>query len=477
MRYDACVVGAGPNGLAAAIYLARAGLSVKLVEAAEQVGGGLRSAELTLPGFVHDVCASVLPLAVGSPFLATLPLEGHGVRWVEPELCLAHPLGGEEAAVLARDLAETSEGLGGDGDGYSRLIEPLVAAKDELFATFLGPLTLPASLGSAFTAARFGLPALSSAQLLAGASFRGERARALFAGLAAHASQPLGRAGTSAFGLMLAVLAHSAGWPFVAGGSGRLAEALAAYFTSIGGEIETGRRIDDAEQLSDARYVLLDLAPAGVLRVMGERLGGRYRRALQRYRYGPGVFKLDLALAGPVPWTAEACRRAGTVHLGGTLEQVAAAERLVWRGAHPEHPFVLVAQPSLFDEERAPAGQHTLWAYCHVPNGSDVDLSEAVMSQIERYAPGFRDLVSASHARTAAGYERYDPNFVGGDINAGVQDLGQQFTRPVMRLDPYSTPDERFFICSSATPPGGGVHGMCGVGAARSLLRRLELGS
>ena len=477
MGRDAYVVGAGPNGLAAAIELARAGLEVKLIEAADEVGGGLRSAELTLPGFVHDVCASVVPLAVASSFMATLPLSELGVRFVEPELCLAHPLPGGDAVVLARELDETCEGLGLDGARYRRLLEPLVAAKDELFATFLGPLTVPREPRAALAAARFGPAALSSAQLLARTAFRGHRARALFAGLAAHAIQPLERPGTAAFGLMLAISGHSAGWPFVAGGSGKLAEALARHFTDLGGVIETGRKVTSVAELPEDAHVLLDLAPKAVLEILGERLSGRYRRGLQRYRYGPGVFKLDIALSGPVPWLAEACRRAGTVHVGGTLEEIAAAERLVWRGVHPQRPFVLVAQPSLLDAERAPAGKHTLWAYCHVPHGSEVDMSEAVLRQIERFAPGFRDLILASHARTAAGYERYDPNFVGGDINTGVQDLRQLFTRPVARLDPYSTPDERFFICSSATPPGGGVHGLCGAGAARSLLRRLELGA
>ncbi len=470
-------MGAGPNGLAAAIELAGAGLKVKLIEKASEIGGGLRSAELTLPGFVHDVCASVLPLAVASPFFTSLPLDELGVRWIEPELCLAHPLDDGDAVVLARDIGVTAANLGADGSRYRRLVEPLVAAREELFATFLGPLTLPREPRSLLAAARFGVPALSSAELLARALFRGERARALFAGLAAHAIQPLERPGTAAFGLMLAMTAHAVGWPFVAGGSRRLAEALARRFVELGGEIETGRLIERATELPEARHVLLDLAPKAVLEVLGERLTVRYRRGLQRYRYGPGVFKLDLALSGPVPWSARACRRAGTVHVGGTYGEIAAAERLVWRGVHPTRPFVLVAQPSLFDEQRAPDGSHTLWAYCHVPHGSDVDMTDAVLGQIERFAPGFRELVIGVHTRTAKAYERYDPNFVGGDINAGVQDLAQQFTRPVARLDPYATSDERFFICSSATPPGGGVHGLCGVGAARSLLRRLELGA
>lgn len=494
------VVGSGPNGLAAAIHLARAGLSVKVIEAAAEVGGGLRSAELTLPGFVHDVCASVMPLALASPFFAGLPLEEYGVRWVHPELPLAHPLDGlvdgltpgsgvrtpasDGAVVISTDLAETAGGLGLDSANYHRLVAPLVEARDELLATFLGPLNLPTEPRALLATARFGLPALSSARLLATTLFRTERARALFGGLAAHAIQPLDRPGTASFGLMLALLAHRApgagsgrahGWPFVEGGSGRLAAALAAYFVALGGEIETCRRVDDIDELNDSRFVLLDVAPKGALRIAGKRLHGRYRRALEHYRYGPGVFKLDLALSGPVPWSAGACRRAGTVHVGGTLGEIAAAESLVWRGVHPRQPYVLVAQPSLFDASRAPAGKHTLWSYCHVPNGSTVDMTEPILAQLQRFAPGVRDLVLATHGRTASEYETYDANFVGGDINAGVQDLRQQFTRPAVRVDPYSTPDERVYICSSATPPGGGVHGMSGLGAARALLRRLRL--
>ena len=498
-RQDVTVVGAGPNGLAAAVTLARAGLSVKILEAAAEVGGGLRSAELTLPDFTHDVCASVMPLAVASPFFSGLPLQEHGVRWLYPELQVAHPMDGDGhdvagmgaadaagAAFIAADLDATAAGLGVDGDDYRRLIGPLVAARDEILATFLGPLKLSTRPRALLSNARFGVPALASAALLAKLLFKSAHAHALFGGLAAHGIQPLERPATASFALMLALLAHrpagvgsehGGGWPFVAGGSGRLAAALASYFTSLGGVIETGRRVTDLGELSGSRFVVLDLAPRGVLELMGWRLDGGYRRALERYRYGPGVFKLDLALSGPLPWTADACRRAGTVHVGGTFEEIAASERLVWRGVHPRRPFVLVAQPSVFDPTRAPDGRHTLWAYCHVPNGSTTDMTEPILGQLERFAPGARDLVLAVHGRTAAQYQAYDANFIGGDINSGVQDLGQLFTRPAVRWDPYSTPDERVFICSAATPPGGGVHGMGGFGAARSLLRRLSSGA
>ena len=463
---DAVVVGSGPNGLAAAITLARAGRSVLVVEAAEVVGGGTRSAELTLPGFVHDVCSAIHPLGKASPCFAELPLGEHGLELVEPPAPLAHPLDDGSAVLLERSVDETATGLGIDAPEYRKLMSPLVEGADRLQPFLLGYRPIPRR--PIFTA-RFGLRALRSAVGLA-KRFRGERARALFAGLAAHSIQDLRRPPTASFGLVLALFGHRHGWPLVRGGSQRLADALAAYLRSLGGEIEVGTHVDVLDELPAAESTMLDVTPRQVLRIAGHRLPARYIRALRRYRYGPGVFKVDWALEGPVPWAAQECARAGTVHLGGTLEEIVASEAAVWRGEEAERPFVLTAQPSLFDETRAPLGKHTLWAYCHVPHGSRVDMTERIEAQIERFAPGFRDLVVGRTSRGPAEIERANENYVGGDINGGVQDLRQLYTRPVVRLNPYSTPLYGLYICSSSTPPGGGVHGMCGYWAARSAL-------
>ena len=464
---DAVVVGSGPNGLAAAITLARAGRSVLVVERAETVGGGTRSAELTEPGFVHDVCSAIHPLAAGSPFFSELPLAEHGLELVHPDAPLAHPLDDGTAVLLHRSVEETAAGLGADGAAYRRLFDPLVRDADKLLPFLLGPRPLPRH---PFAAARFGLPALRSAVGLGG-RFEGERAKALFTGVAAHSIQSLRRMPTASFGLVLSLFAHVFGWPLPRGGSQRIADALASYLSSLGGSIETGRPVGSLDELPQTGVTLLDLTPKGVVDVAGHRLPDRYLRALRRYRYGPGVFKVDWALDGPVPWTAEDCGRAGTVHLGGTAAEIVESEEAVWAGGAPERPFVLVAQQSLFDESRAPAGKHTLWAYCHVPNGSTVDMTERIEAQIERFAPGFRDLVLARHTMGPADVETYNPNYVGGDINGGVQDWRQLYTRPVVRWNPYSTPVDGLYLCSSATPPGGGVHGMCGLHAARAVLR------
>jgi phytoene dehydrogenase-like protein len=467
---DGVVVGSGPNGLAAAITLAQAGRSVLVVEAAETVGGGVRSAELTLPGFVHDVCSAIHPLAQASPFFRGLLLGEHGFELLQPPAPLAHPLDDGTAVLLERSVDETAGGLGADADAYRKLMAPLVERSEHLESFVLAP--------SPFTrhpliAARFGLLALRSAVGLA-KRFEGERARALFAGLAAHSIQDLHRSPTASFGIVLGLFAHTRGWPLVRGGSQRLADALAAYLRSLGGEIETGRQVESTDELPEARVTMLDITPRQVLRLAGHRLPGRYVRALRRYRYGPGVFKVDWALDGPVPWTAEGCARAATIHVGGTLEEIAASETAVWRGDEPVRPFVLVAQQSLFDETRAPDGKHTLWAYCHVPNGSSVDMTERIEAQIERFAPGFRELILERSARGPGEVEQYNQNYVGGDINGGVQDLRQLYTRPVARLDPYSTPVDGLYICSSSTPPGGGVHGLCGYYAARSAMKGLS---
>ena len=467
--HDAVVVGAGPNGLAAAITLARAGRSVLVIEGRDTIGGGVRTEELTLPGFLHDTCSAIHPLGVASPFLRTVPLAEHGVEWIHSPAPLAHPLDDGTAVMLERSLDETASGLGVDGDAWRRLVGPFVAAADELVeGTLAGPRPPrhPVHMG------RFGLKALRSASGLARGTFEGERARALFAGNAAHAMLPLEARATASFGLILAMLGHAVGWPLPRGGSQTLADALGEYFRSLGGEIETGRTVASLDELSGTSTVLLDVTPRQFLSLAGDRVSGRYRRALERYRYGPGVFKVDYALSGPVPWRAEECARAATVHLGGTLEEIAAAEAAVARGGIPERPYVLVAQQSLFDPGRAPAGKHTLWAYTHVPNGSTADALPALEAQLERFAPGFRDLVLERSVLGPAAMEARNPNYIGGDINGGSADLRQLFARPVARPNPYRTPLDGVYLCSSSTPPGGGVHGMCGHHAARAALRR-----
>jgi phytoene dehydrogenase-like protein len=469
-NYDAIVVGAGPNGLAAAIALARAGRSVLVLEAAPDVGGGVRSAALTLPGFVHDVCSAIHPLGAGSPFLRALPLAEHGLAWAYSPAPLAHPLDDGTAILLERSIAATAAGLGRDGAAYQRLVAPLVRGWEPMVEAILAPLRLPRH---PLALARFGMRAVWPARALAERLFSGERARALFAGMAAHAIMPLEWPLTSAFGVVMLVLGHAVGWPFPQGGAQRLADALAGYLASLGGEIRTGSPVASLDQLPPARAVLFDLAPRQVRAIAGERLPAGYARALDRYRHGPGVFKIDWALDGPIPWRAPECARAATLHLGGTLAEIADAEAAVWRGEHPERPFVLLSQPSLFDPSRAPAGKHTVWAYCHVPNGSAVDMTEQIEGQIERFAPGFRRRVLARSVMGPAAMERHNANYIGGDISGGVQDVRQLFTRPVARLDPYATPAPGIYICSSSTPPGGGVHGMCGYWAARSALRDL----
>jgi phytoene dehydrogenase-like protein len=470
MTPDAVVVGSGPNGLAAAITLAEKGRSVLLLEAAETAGGGTRTLELTLPGFLHDICSTIHPLAEASPFFRQLPLAEHGLDLVHPEAPLAHPLDDGTAVMLERSVEETAAGLGPDAEEYRKLMAPFVDRSDRLEPFLFGrsPLARHPLL-----AARFGLVGLRSAE---GAvrRFEGERARALLAGLAAHSIQDLHRMPTASFGLVLAILGHVHGWPVVRGGSQRLADALVSYLRSLGGAVETGRRVDSLSELPRGGLTMLDLTPRQVLRVADGRLPTRYSRALRRFRYGPGVFKVDWALDGPVPWTAPEVGRAATVHLGGTFEEIAESESAVWRGEAPERPFVLAAQQTLFDDSRAPAGKHTFWAYCHLPNGSNVDMTDRIETQIERFAPGFRDLVLERSARGPAELERYDENYVGGDINGGVQDLRQLYTRPVVRINPYATPVKGLYLCSSSTPPGGGVHGLCGWYAARSAVRRVK---
>jgi phytoene dehydrogenase-like protein len=471
-EYDAVVVGAGPNGLSAAIEVARNGGKVLVVEANETPGGGVRSAEVTLPGFVHDICSTQYPLVAGSPFLSTLPLDEFGLEWENPDLPLAHPMDDGSAAEMHTSVERTANLLGPDSESYRAVFAPYVDRADELAPDLLAPLQFPRH---PFLMARFGLNALQPASFLARRRFETENARALFSGIAAHAFMKLDRPITAAIALMLGVYGHRHNWPFVRGGSGKLTEAMVGYLQSIGGEIQTGWRVNSVSELPEARATLLNVTPKQVLQLAGDRLPGRYRRSLEKFRYNPGVFKMDWAVSEPVPWTSDVARRAGTVHLGGTMQEIVISEDLVNRGIHPEKPFVLLAQPSLFDASRAPEGKHTVWAYCHVPNGSTVDMSERIEQQIERFAPGFRETVLARHVRFTADLEAENANCIGGEINGGVQDIVQHFMRPVARWNPYRTPVPGLYICSASTPPGGGVHGMSGYHAARAALADMDL--
>jgi phytoene dehydrogenase-like protein len=469
--YDAIVVGSGPNGLAAAITLARAGCSVLVYEANATIGGGARSAELTLPGFLHDVCSAVHPLAAGSPFFKTLPLERFGLEWIQPEIPLAHPLNSGTAACLHRDVETTAEQLHADARAYRRLMEPLAGNWEKLASEFLQPmLHLPRH---PIALARFGVPALCPTTLLSKILFKHDPARALFAGIAAHSFLPLEAIASSAFALVLGTAAHAVGWPIPRGGSQSVSNALAACLRDCGGQIETNRRIENLRDLPKSRAILLDVSAWNFLRIAGDKLPPAYRRRLESFRHGPGIFKIDYALSEPIPWKTQACRRAGTIHLGGTLDEIATAEREVTRGKIPERPFTLLAQQSLFDTTRAPHGQHTLWAYCHAPFDCNIDMSDRIESQIERFAPGFRDCVLARHKMGAADLEQANPNLAGGDINGGAANLTQLIARPILSPTPYRTPLRGVYLCSASTPPGGGVHGMSGYHAACAALREI----
>jgi phytoene dehydrogenase-like protein len=468
---DVVIVGSGPNGLAAAVAMAQEGARVLVLEGADTIGGGTRTAELTLPGFRHDVCSACHPMGILSPFFRSLALEGHGLRWVSPAVSVAHPLDGEPAVLLHRSVAETAGGLGVDARAYASLLSPFLVDPHGLLADLLGPLRIPKH---PLRMLRFGLQGLRSASGLARSRFHGARARALFAGCAAHSILPLERSTTAALGLIFCIAGHVEPWPIAEGGSSAIARSLSSVLTSFGGRIEAGRSVRSLADLPPARVYLFDTSPAEVARIAHAVLPHGYVRRLRRFRYGPGVFKIDWALSGPIPWSDSAILGASTVHLGGTLEEIAAAESAVWRGEHPERPFVLLCQQSQHDPTRAPEGKHTGYAYCHVPPGSIEDRTLAIEKQVERFAPGFRDRILARHGMTAMDFERYNPAFVGGAIAGGAADLGQLFTRPVARWNPYSTPNPRVFLCSASTPPGGGVHGMCGYFAARSALRALR---
>jgi phytoene dehydrogenase-like protein len=465
--YDAIVLGSGPNGLAAAITLQQAGKSVLLIEGKDQIGGGLRSEALTLPGFMHDICSAIHPLAVGSPYFSQLPLANHGLNYIYPDYAAAHPFDDGSAAILQHSVIHTAESLGVDKEVYLKLMQPIVRDWPKMAPDILGPLSIPRH---PVAMAKFGLNALTSADFLA-KRFRGEKAKGLWAGMAAHSIQPLTNLTTSAIGLVLMANAHLKGWPIPQGGSMKIAHALASYFKSLGGIIETGRWIKSLNELPSSKAVLFDITPRQLLTIAGHRFSAIYKWQLERYRYGMGVFKIDWALDEPIPFTADNVRKAGTIHLGNTLQEIKTNEAQTAKGHHPEKPFVLLAQQSLFDSSRAPEGKHTAWAYCHVPHGSKKDMTQAIENQVERFAPGFKDRILAKHTFNTAEMEAYNPNYIGGDINGGIIDLTQLFTRPALRRSPYRTSAKGLYICSSSTPPGGGVHGMCGYHAAKQALK------
>ena len=467
-RCDAIVIGSGPNGLAAAIRLAQAGLSVCVVEREQTPGGATRSDALTLPGFLHDVCSAVHPLAVGSPFFRSLPLAQHGLEWIYPPAAVAHPFDDGTAVCVERSVERTAERLGSDKNPYRDLMGPLAQSWTLIDEELLGPVKIPRF---PLALARFGLAGFKSAQRLVRSRFGAARAAALFAGLAAHSMLPLDKIPSAAFGLVLGITGHVFGWPIPKGGSGRIADALSSLLRSVGGKIITGCNVDSLDELPSVKLTLCDVTPRQLLQMAGSRLPPFYQRQLARYRYGMGAYKVDWALDGPIPWKAAECATAATVHLGATFEEIAASERAAWNGEHADKPFVLVVQPSLFDRTRAPAGKHTAWAYCHVPHGSNFSMLERIETQIERFAPGFRARVLARSILPPAELERRNPNLIGGDINGGIQDVRQLFFRPTRSH--YQTPVKGLYLCSSSTPPGGGVHGMCGYFAARAALRAL----
>ena len=469
--YDAVVIGSGPNGLAAAITLARAGKAVLVREGNDTLGGSCRSAALTLPGFVHDVCSTIQALAVASPFMRSVPMAAHGLELIHPGAPYAQPMDDGTAAVAHRSVDATAEALGGaDAGAYRKLFGPIVDGWERLLPGLLGPPLAPPRHPVAM--ARFGLKAVRSARSVAEAWFTGEHAKALFAGAAAHAIVPLEWAGTAAYGLVLGASAHAGGWPVAKGGSQALTDALVAYFRSLGGTVEAGRRVTSLDELPQARAILCDVTPRQLLAIAGDRLPAGFRAKMERFRYGPGAHKVDWALSGPIPWKAPGVAQAGTVHLGGTFDELADAERAPWENRQAERPYVLLVQATAFDPTRAPAGRHTAWAYCHVPHGStDPAATDRIEAQVERFAPGFRDLVLARNVMTTADLERHNPNLVGGDITGGAQLFRQVIARPVMRMNPYRTPVKGLYLCSASTPPGGGVHGMCGYHAARAALK------
>lgn len=470
MNYDAIVVGSGPNGLSAAITLQREGLRVLLLEAKDTIGGGMRTAELTQPGFFHDVCSAVHPMAAASPFFRTLPLHEFGLQYIHPEVLAAHPFDDGTAAALYQSINDTTAGLDADGPAYRQLFEPLVETWPRIEAHMLGPMLRWPKNPLALTG--FGLKLLQSGKQVA-TRFQTKQLRGLWSGIVAHSMIPLDALTSSAIGFVLTIAGHRTGWPIPMGGSQRIADALTGYFRALGGTIHTGSPVTALSQLPESKAILFDTSPRHLMQICGDRLSAVYRWQLKRHRYGMGVFKVDWALSEPVPFVAEQARKAGTVHLGGTFEEIAASERAVWRGNCPDKPFVLFAQQSIVDDTRAPEGKHTGWAYCHVPNGSTKDMTAAITAQVERFAPGFRDTILATHTFDTASMESYNPNYIGGDINGGVVNIAQLFNRPALRFSPYRTSAKGIYLCSASTPPGGGVHGMGGFHAATQTLKDL----
>jgi phytoene dehydrogenase-like protein len=469
-KYDAVVVGSGPNGFAAAITLARAAHSVLLIEAKDEIGGGMRSSNLTLPGFLHDICSAVHPLGVASPFFRSLDLKSKGLEWVFPPSSLAHPLDDGTAMLLDRSVDITAESLGRDGPNYRRLIQPIVNHWDDLLAEILQPLHFPRH---PLNMAKFGLLARYSINQIVSQYFAETRGQTLFCGIAAHSTLPTNHAGGAAFGLLLAAAGHAVGWPVAKGGSKKISEALSALLVSAGGKVQRGLAVRSLDDLPPSRARLFDLTPRQLDHIAGKSFPEKYRQRLQNYRYGPGIFKIDWALDGPIPWKAPACLRSATVHIGGSFQEISAAENMVWQGKHPETPFVILAQPSLFDQSRAPVGKQTAWAYCHVPHGSSMDMTEKIENQVERFAPGFKDRILQRSIMNTLDIERYNPNYVGGDISGGAPDPIGRLLKPLGAWRPYATPLKGVYLCSSSMPPGPGVHGMCGYYAAKLAIREL----
>lgn len=465
--FDVVVVGSGPNGFAAGITMLRAGLSVLLIEGKKTIGGGLRSGELTLPGFNHDICSAIHPLAANSPFFSTLHLEKHGLEFINPTLSAAHPFDDGSAAILDHSLEHTAHMLDKDKKSYLKLLMPIVNAWKDLAPDILGPLRFPKH---PVALAKFGLKGLQSAKMIS-RHFSTAHGKGLWGGMCGHSMLPLTTLTSAAIGLVLLSTAHKGGWLIPKGGSQSIANALQSHFTALGGKIETGLMVTSFDQLPSSKVVMFDVGPKQLLKIAGHNFSSRYQKQLNNYRYGMGVFKIDWALDEPIPFKADACKMAGTVHIGNTFDEIADSEEMAWKGRHSEKPFILLAQQSLFDASRAPVGKHSAWAYCHVPQGSTQDRTAAIENQVERFAPGFKERILARHTMNTAQMEEYNPNYVGGDINGGAMDIFQLFTRPALRSSPYRTSTKGLYICSSSTPPGGGVHGMCGYHAARRALK------